>query len=134
MAVMTPVHYTAGSDLVNTAISRVRVPRGTMKVVWGPAAGGDTAIGVLTANFPDKSIAIAATFGTSTFTVEGSNDSTTGADGTWIGLVDPQGTLISKTANAIEQILENPMWIRPVFGAGTGSAMTATLECSTVKG
>jgi hypothetical protein len=32
---------------------------------------------------------------------------------TWIALTDPQGNAITKTANAIETILENPYQIRP---------------------
>ena len=130
---MSPVMYTPGSDLLTGAV-QVRVPRGSLKIVWGPAVGGDTATGVLVAHFADKSFAIEGTFGTSTVTIQGSNDSTNGTDGVWFGLVDPQGPAISKTANAIEQVLENPLWIRPTFGAGTGTALNATLTCTTPRG
>lgn len=133
MPVMSPVFYTPGSDLLTGAV-QVRVPRGTMKVVWGPAAAADTATGVLVSHFPDKSVVIEGTFGTSTVTIQGSNDSTDGTNGVWVVLVDPQGTAISKTANAVEQILENPLWIRPTFGAGTGSALNVTMTCTTPRG
>lgn len=134
MALMTPVTYIAGHDLVNSATSRVRIPRGTIKVEWGPAIGGDTATGVNIASFPDKTVIASGTFGTSAVIVEGSGNSTNGTDGTWVPLNDFSGAPISKTSNGSSVIAENPTWIRPGFGAGSGTALTVILECSTNRG
>lgn len=131
MATITPTFKAAGEDLVNSATSRVRVPRGTVMISWAMGQG-DTAVGVLASHLADKTVTLTSgSFGTSTATMEGSNDSTNGTDGTWITLTDAQGNAISKTANATEQLLENPLWIRPTYSAGSGTTLTATVKGST---
>lgn len=98
-----------------------------VKIVRWALANADDGVGVVTAPFADKTVTITGTFGGATVVVQGSNDSTDGTDGTWITLVDPQGTGISKTSAAIEAILENPLWIRATSSGGSGSAIVVIL-------
>lgn len=63
-----------------------------------------------------QSVQIAGTFDSATVILEGSNDGTN-----WASLADPQGTAISKTSAAIEQILEHTRYIRPNSSGGSSS-------------
>jgi hypothetical protein len=64
------------------------------------------------------------TFGTSTMVFQGSNDGGT----TWITLADPQGNALSKTANAIEAVLEYTAQVRPALtGSGNGTGLACWL-------
>jgi hypothetical protein len=80
------------------------------------------------AKYTDKSVQIFGTFDTTTVLMQGSNDPRANPDhpdhasAVWETLPDPQGNAISKTANALEQILDNTKWIRPNLSvAGAGS-------------
>lgn len=77
-------------------------------------------------SFPDKCAHIFGTFGSGgSVTIYGSNNDADfdvdPAGGTWAVLVDPQGNAITKTSNAIEQILENPKYITAKVTAGDGT-------------
>lgn len=77
------------------------------------------------AHLSDKSFHVKGTFGTGgTCLCEGSNDK---ASPTYVTLTDPQGNAISKTAEAIEQILENTLLTRPRVSAGTGVSLTVIM-------
>ena len=69
----------------------------------------------------DKSVHVTTTGG-STITIQGNNS--TGTAG-WVGLVDPQGNAVTFAANGIEQLLENPRFIR---ARSSGGATTDTSE------
>lgn len=72
--------------------------------------------------YPDRSVQFFGTFGVGgTIVLEGSNDGTN-----WETLTDPQGNAISKTAKALEQILEHTRFVRPRVSAGDG---TTSLTC-----
>ena len=66
--------------------------------------------------YPDKTVHVTGTFGTATVTIQGSNDGTN-----FTNLVDPQGNALSFTATGIEQILENPEYIRVNRTSGDGT-------------
>lgn len=103
-------------DKNGTGISNINL------VVWSGLDGDDTGEWVRMAKYSDKTIHIyaASSFGGATVTLEGSNELVpTGANA--ITLTDAQGNAISKTAAAIEQVLENPLWIRPKTSGGTGA-------------
>ena len=125
MAVINPTIYAGGHDLS----AGNRVPRGTVIVVWVLDAG-DTGAPFRIPTHGDKTVQnTSGSYGTSTFTFQGSNDPVTVTN--YFTLADPQGNAISKTANALEAILENTVWVRPAYSAGTGTTLTATLVCET---
>jgi hypothetical protein len=97
-----------------------------MKVTWANVTENDTFVAWTKdggcASLTDKSIQFAGTFGGATLTVEGSNDETN-----FVGLNDPQGSAISATSAAIEQILENTAVIRPSISGGSSSSVTVTI-------
>jgi hypothetical protein len=72
----------------------------------------------------DRTIQFTGAFGVGgTIVMEGSNDGSN-----WQTLNDPQGNSISKTAAAIESVMELTRYIRPRVTAGDGSTnLTATL-------
>lgn len=85
-------------------------------------------------NFSDKcvhiySVTAGSSFNTASITLYGSNDPRAivdrdagtlfaSATASWVALTDPQGNAITKTAAAIEQLLENPLYILPVVTLG----------------
>lgn len=72
----------------------------------------------------DRCLQMTGTFGTGTFTLEGANVAT------YTVLTDPQGNGVSKTAAAIEQIMEVPRFMRPNSSGSTGGeSVTVTLFC-----
>lgn len=74
--------------------------------------------------YGDRTLQMTGTFGTGTFTLEGANV------GTYTTLTDPQGNGISKTAAAIEQVMEVPRLTRPNSSGSTGAeAVVVTLLC-----
>lgn len=127
--------YGGGADIA-TGATRTRVPRGTALISWSGLLNGDTGKGVLASSLSDKMIQFRGTFGVGgTIVFEGSNDSTDGTNGNWVGLVDPQGNAISKTAAMVEEVLENPLWVRPRVTAGDGTtSLIAELTASTTRG
>lgn len=87
--------------------------------------GADTGVSVLSGNFGDKTISvIGGTWGSATLLVEGSNDGTN-----FITLTDPQGNAVSKTADFIETLEENPLYIRVRTSGGSGSVLPTILIC-----
>jgi hypothetical protein len=112
-------------------------PRGTLYIEWGPIASGDVGAAVEVPNHPDKTVQISGTFGDGTMSIQGTNE--TNPDGTpvlasFLPLVDPQGGVITATSAKIEQILENPRWIRPSMSGATGSAMKVTIMARRERG
>lgn len=115
-----------------TAISSMG--RDFIIATWSGMAGGDAGLGVEMFRYIDRSAqsflsGAGAQFGTSSLFVEGSNNSTTGSDGAWNYLTDPQGTNLQLNASSgmIEAVLENPRWIRPRVGTGTASLVSISL-------
>lgn len=89
---------------------------------------GDTMQALELANFQEKCIQVYGTFGTGgSITFYGSNDAADlalqpdNAASGWCPLVDPQGNAITKTAKAIEEVLENPRYITAKVTAGDGA-------------
>lgn len=74
--------------------------------------------------YGDRTLQMTGTFGTGTFTLEGANV------GTYTVLTDPQGNGISKTAAAIEQVMEVPRYTRPNSTGSSGAeSVVVTLLC-----
>lgn len=66
--------------------------------------------------FADRTVHITGTFGSATVVIQGSNNGTD-----WVTLADPQGNALSKTAAAIESILELTRYLRVSTSGGDGT-------------
>jgi len=66
--------------------------------------------------YPDKSVQMYGTLGAGTVKLEGSNEVAV-APTSWVSLNDPNGNELAFTTSTkrIEEVLENPMQIRPNF-------------------
>lgn len=91
-------------------------------------ANGDTGAPLGIPNNFDATVHIYGTFGTGgSVTLYGTNNTTTFTNqtapgsGDWIALTDPQGNAITKTAAAIEAVLEMPLYMGPACTAGDGT-------------
>jgi hypothetical protein len=90
---------------------------------WSLTSADHTGDALSWCDWADRSITFAGTWGGATAGLEGSNDGST-----WIALADPQGTAISKTANAIEAVLELTRFVRArLTTVGAGATVSATL-------
>lgn len=98
--------------------------------VWAGLDGDDTGIPVNVAKCRSLTAHVySSTYGSSTVTIEGTNDPAYATSNEWQGLTDPQGTAISKTADGIEAIQEHPTWIRPRTASGTSAVVSVGLLC-----
>lgn len=91
--------------------------------VWPLTTADHTGDALSWADWADRSVTFAGTWGGATAALEGSNDGST-----WIPLADPQGTAITKTANGIEAVLELTRFVRPRLSTvGAGATVSATI-------
>lgn len=102
------------------------VQRGVSRTVWSGLLNTDTGSPQKGADLPDRSVQVGGTFGAGgSVALRGSNDGVT-----YFTLTDLQGNALTFTAAAIEQVQENPLFIRPEVLAGDGSTdLTVTLIC-----
>jgi len=102
---------------------------------WSGMAQGDVGIGLWLPRYGDKTaqsyLGAGGQFGTSSLFVEGSINSTNGTDGAWTYITDPTGANINLSqANSgtnMEAMVENPPWVRPRVGTGTGSLVSVVI-------
>ena len=92
------------------------------KFVW-TLTGTDAGYPIPFSEWADRSIQFAGTWGGGTIVWEGSNDGGT----TYFTLTDAQTTAISKTADALEQIVEVTEYARP-----RASVSVTSVVCSLV--
>lgn len=83
---------------------------------WDNANAGDQCAPLQFAQYTDKSVQVAGTFGGASVSFEGSNDGIN-----WAVLTDPQGNPLTFTSPKIEMITEASWWARPVVTGGDGS-------------
>ncbi len=99
----------------------IKLSRGSHKWIWDAMGDADTGApldpnggGI---SFSDKTVHLIGTdWDSATIVIEGSNDGVT-----YVTLTDPQGNPLSFTVDAMEVILENPLYIRPSSSGGLGS-------------
>lgn len=85
--------------------------------VWAALDLDDSGIPIECVDYSDRTVAITGTFGAAgSITMQGSNDNTT-----WFALTDPQGNAVTKTAAAMELLMEAPLYIRPLVTGGDGT-------------
>lgn len=93
----------------------VYIQKGVARVHWSFITGvTGVSNPVEFPNLPDKTVHVyATTWGTGNVKLEGSNVTFFPAPSdTFDALADPQGTALTFAANRIEQVLENPRWLR----------------------
>lgn len=103
-------------------IERLNLPNnieGMQVYRWGGLVNGDTGEPLILPQHSDKTIQVLGAWGAGgSISIEGSCMI---VGPTWLVLTDPQGNTLTKTANAIETILENPYQVRPHVTAGDGT-------------
>ena len=107
---------------ITGTISRAKSWADAWVASWPSMGDADTGTSIEMVEANDKSVQFAGTFSTATVVLQGSNDGSN-----WVTLTDPQGNAISKTAAAIEQVLEHTRYIRPVTSGGGGASITVTV-------
>jgi hypothetical protein len=92
-------------------------------VQWPDLANGDEGKVIEFAQYPDRSVQVAGTFGGGGAVVfEGSNDGLN-----WATLTDPQGNPLNFTSAKIEEVAELVRYVRPRVTAGDGgTSITVT--------
>lgn len=83
---------------------------------WSALAQNDDGEPVRLAVYSDRSVQIAGTFGGASLTIGGSNDGVT-----YHALTDIAGNPLTLTAEALKQIVELPIWIKPRVFGGNGT-------------
>ena len=112
--------------MATTRIWTTEIARGVVVTRWDTFTVSGDVGGVLDApHYPDKSVqVIGLPGGTTNIVIEGSNDAP--SNGNFQTLVDTQGNLLSffgtMDPTGIEQILDNPRYIRPRLDAITSLA------------
>ena len=99
--------------------------------VWNLTSADATGDALRWADWADRSVTFAGTWGGATAALESSNGGST-----WVPLDDPQATATSKTANGIEAVLELTRFVRPkltTVGAGAVLAATILMRNSNVR-
>ncbi len=98
---------------------------------WSGLLNTDYGEPVRVARYPDKTVQIHGTFGTTAVVaLEGSNlDAPTDAATDWGDCGDQTGTVLSIGDLEPVVIAESPLWIRPIVSAGDG---TTVLSCTIV--
>lgn len=91
---------------------------------WAMVTLNDTGAPIPFAQWADRSVQFNGTWGGGTIVWEGSNDGTN-----YETLNDAQGSAISKTANALEQVVEITQFARPKVTTGvTGVTVTCLVR------
>ena len=114
MAVVTPVIVTNN-------------PPGDGSVItysWTMVTSGDTGAPIPFAQWADRSVQMSGTWGGGggTITWDGSNDGVT-----YFTLNDFGNSPISKTADALEQVIEATLWARPRVSVASVTSVVVTL-------
>jgi hypothetical protein len=105
------------------------LPKDAVLFTWLALDGDDTGVPVDVSSCVQLTVHVySSTYGSSTVTVEGSND-TLSTSTEYVGLTDPQGTAISKTADGIEAVEEHPKWFKPRTASGTAASVGVGLLC-----
>jgi hypothetical protein len=97
------------------------------RVTWSGLASSDTGSWEFIPGYPDKTVHIYGTFGTSTVSIEGSNE-TVPANGAVLDDGDGQA-LSGINAAKVAVLQQGAANIRPVISAGTGATVTVIMEC-----
>jgi len=92
------------------------ISKGVMRTIWANFNSTGNGTQLEAPNLPDKTVTVYGTYvsGGGTILIQGSE---VGGTGLWFTLADPQGNALSIATGKVEQILENPRYIRPRMSA-----------------
>jgi len=95
-----------------------------LSIYWSALAGTTADVGdaVQLPAHGDISIQVGGTFGSSTLSIQGSNDGTT-----WTTLNDTQGSEMAFTGATFKTLRDVPRYIRPSVPSGTGTGLWVAL-------
>lgn len=116
-------------------------PPGCILVVWSPLTTTNRkGKAVQLADYPGKCVIVTGTYsaGSPSVAIEGANGPGTAGnptappiDADFSNCNDPSSTALTFTSQRIEEVLENPTWIRPNLTGGDGStSLTVALMCT----
>lgn len=92
--------------------------KGAIKVEWAGLTNNEAGSPSTAIPYRDKTVGVFGTFDACTVTIEGSMDGVN-----WVTLKNPLGDNLAFSSEAVEAVLENPIFIRPVVSdAGTSNA------------
>lgn len=118
---------------MSATAAMVWLAKGVARINWTFVTGvTGVSNSISAANLPDKTVHVyASTWGTGNVVIEGSNVTETPVPTSlFTTLVDVQGNALSFAANGIEQILENPRWIRArASEVTTGATIRVEMIC-----
>lgn len=99
--------------------------RGQIQITWSGLQSGDWGSWEGAPSYPDKTVHVFGTFGTSSVRIEGANSAVTGSEAV---LKDGNGTPLSGLVAASVAVLrDNPTVIRPMLVGGSGANITVVL-------
>lgn len=96
-------------------------------ITWGPLTftGTDVGTPIKMPGSADRSVQVLGTLGTGgSVRIQGSNvpsPDVSAASTDFVVLTDPQGNALDLASLKIEQVMEVPLWIRPLVTAGDGA-------------
>lgn len=102
--------------------------KGVVQCTWADLDAGETGVAVDVSRWQERTIQIAAAVGTSTVTIQGSNDGTNWATLNSKAMDADSAIPLSGLGAGIYSILENPRFIRPVLAAGDTSNIPVILH------
>jgi hypothetical protein len=107
-----------------TTLIKQWIAPSVIQAQWAALAGGETGDVWECPMFGDKTATLSGTFGTSTVTLQGSNDGTN-----WFTVNDflDVAAFNAATAAAMKTLGNNPRYLRPVVAAGTGTGLNMTI-------
>lgn len=106
-----------GVTLTHPSSNRYIGEEAVALATWASLLNGEAGTAVKLANYASRCVQISGTFGVGgSVSIEGSNDGTT-----WAVLSDSLGNALTKTAAALDDILENPRELRARVTAGDGT-------------
>ena len=108
----------------------IEIPTGVRIVKW-TLDTGDTGTPYVCPHYADKCVQVTGTFAATTVTIEGSNE-IIATPTLWNTLHDPSDNALAFAAAGIEQIVENPMQIRPSAASGSGEGLVVRMVVNSV--
>jgi hypothetical protein len=101
--------------------------KGVARAQWADLDAGETGIAADISQWSEKTVQVGVAAGTSTITIQGSNDGTNYATLNAKGDDADSSIPLSGLGVGIYSILENPRFIRPVAAAGDTSNQIVTI-------
>lgn len=100
---------------VNSVAERV-LDGEAMLYTWTLTAADTEGLFVAPTEYGDRTVQFAGSFDGASASLLGSNDGSN-----WVALTDPQGNALTKSAGALETVMETPRYTKVTSSGGNGS-------------